>query len=88
MALSTRPHVNPVKFLGFIDGNRLSAGDQALSFIGAQVFATYAAAHPGSLGLVRFAGGLVQVDIDRNGTADFEVQIAGGVHVLAQDFLL
>ena len=74
--------------LSFIDGNRLSAGDQALSFIGAQVFATYAAAHPGSLGLVRFAGGLVQVDIDRNGTADFEVQIAGGVHVLAQDFLL
>jgi Ca2+-binding RTX toxin-like protein len=63
--------------LSFIDADTALAGDQAFTFIGKQDFAAYAAAHPGARGLARFDKGLLQADLDGNGTADFEVKVGG-----------
>ncbi len=73
--------------LSFIDANTTVPGDQAFIFIGKQAFGAYAAAHPGARGLARFEKGLLQVDRDGNGTADFEVKVVGA-KIEAGDLIL
>ena len=58
-----------------MDANSNSLGDQAFVFIGSQAFQR-------TTGELRFDGGFVEGDTDRNGTADFRIQVdfalAGG----------
>ena len=55
--------------LGAIDANSLVAGDQAFTYIGSASFST--------AGQLRYAGGLLQGDVDGNGVADIEIQLIG-----------
>ncbi len=56
--------------LHLIDADILSAGHQAFNYIGADAF-------NGMAGELRFASGLMQVDVDGDGEADMEIAVVG-----------
>ena len=58
-----------------------------VTFIGADTFAHYHSLHPAVLGMVRFAGGLVQANVDANLAPDFEIQMTVA-SMVAGDFVL
>lgn len=70
-----------------IDANTVKAGNQAFVFIGADTFAHYHASHSGVIGMVRFAGGIVQGNVNANLAPDFEVAVHGNAPQEV-DFLL
>jgi Ca2+-binding RTX toxin-like protein len=67
--------------LSAIDANPARAGDQAFAFIGAAAFT-------GVSGQLRFAGGLVEADLNGDGFTDFSIALTGVASVAATDFLL
>jgi Ca2+-binding RTX toxin-like protein len=67
--------------LATIDANSRLAGDQAFSFIGGASFGRIA-------GQLRFAGGVLQADVNGDAQADMEIAIQGVSSLLAADFIL
>ena len=64
-------------------------GGHDLVFIGGATFAGYHQHHPGVLGMVRYAGGLVQVNVDTHlATVEFEILMHGAPALSAHDFQL
>jgi hypothetical protein len=63
-------------------------GHHALVFIGTQTFARYHQAHPTVLGMVRFAGGELQGNINANLAPDFDIEFHGVTALHAGDFIL
>jgi len=57
-----------------------AAHAQPLAFIGRQSFAHYHHAHAGALGMVRYAGGELQVNLDHKFTTEFAIVVHGAVH--------
>jgi serralysin len=64
-----------------IDANSSLASDQAFSFIGAAAFGLLA-------GQLRFAANILAGDVNGDGTADFEIQLAGVPSLLVADLIL
>jgi Ca2+-binding RTX toxin-like protein len=64
--------------LSRIDANRHQAGDDAFQFIGSAEFS--------GAGQLRFAGGVLQGDVDGDGVADLMVRVVG-MHTLTLDDL-
>jgi Ca2+-binding RTX toxin-like protein len=67
--------------LSTIDANRAVAGNQAFHVIGAQPFHDIA-------GEVRFAGGILQGDVNGDGISDFEIKVPGVNTLVAADLVL
>lgn len=67
--------------LAAIDANGRLSGDQAFAFIGGGAFTRVA-------GQLRFAGGVVQADVNGDARADFEIIIQGVSSLLTADFIL
>ncbi len=67
--------------LAAIDANTRLSGDQAFAFIGSGGFSRVA-------GQLRFAGGVLQADVNGDARADLEITIQGISGLLAADFLL
>jgi len=67
--------------LSWIDANTRLAGDQAFAFIGGATFTRVA-------GQLRFAGGVLQADVNGDARADMEVTLQGVSTLLANDFVL
>ena len=63
-------------------------GDQPLVFIGGQTFAHYQHAHHAVLGMVRYAGGEVQVNVNANLAPDLAIVMHGAPALHAGDFIL
>jgi Ca2+-binding RTX toxin-like protein len=64
-----------------IDADIFSDGHQAFDYIGAAAFSSTA-------GELRFASGLMQVDVDGDGGADMEIAVAGVSTLAEDDFVL
>jgi hypothetical protein len=68
-----------------IDANTGVIGDQAFSFIGANLYT-------GVAGQLRFsiANGVTTIagDVDGNGTSDFHIRLTGSINLVAADFVL
>ena len=71
-----------------LDADTRKAGNQAFVFIGSDSFAHYHALHPHVLGLVRFAGGVVQANVNANLAADFAIAVHGPATLHAGDLIL
>ena len=71
-----------------IDANAGMAGNQAFVFIGSDSFAHYHQTHPGVIGMIRFAGGVLQGNVNGNLSADFEIKVMGVSTLTGADFLL
>jgi Ca2+-binding RTX toxin-like protein len=67
--------------LSAIDASVLNPGNQAFAFIGAAAFT-------GRAGQARFAGGLVQGDINGDGLADFHIAVQNVAALAGTDFIL
>ncbi|MCA3364964.1 MAG: S8 family serine peptidase [Roseomonas sp.] len=67
--------------LAAIDANTRLSGDQAFAFIGGAAFGRIA-------GQLRFAGGVLQADVNGDAQADLEITIQGVSTLLAVDFIL
>jgi subtilisin family serine protease len=67
--------------LATIDANTRLSGDQAFAFIGDAGFGRIA-------GQLRFAGGVLQADLNGDARADMEIAIQGVSTLLAADFVL
>ena len=67
--------------LAALDANSRVSGDQAFAFIGGGVFTRAA-------GQLRFAGGVLQADVNGDARADFEIAIQGASVLSATDFIL
>jgi subtilisin family serine protease len=67
--------------LAAIDANSRIAGDQAFAFIGGAGFGRVA-------GQLRFAGGVLQADINGDARADMEIAVQGVSGLLATDVIL
>src|SRR4029079_18936874 len=52
-------------------------GNQGFAFIGADTFAHYHSTHPGVYGMVRFAGGVLQANVNASLAPDLEIQVKG-----------
>jgi hypothetical protein len=63
------------------------AGDHPLVFIHGQTFAAYNATHHHTFGMVRFAGGELQVNFDHHLTTEFAI-VVNGAAVHASDLIL
>ena len=66
-------------------------GNQAFTFIGSDTFAHFHATHPGVFAMVRYAGGIVQGNVDANLAADFEIALPHAhltTGIAATDFIL
>jgi Ca2+-binding RTX toxin-like protein len=61
---------------------------QPLVFIGAETFAQYHHAHHGVIGMVRYAGGEVQVNVNVNLAPDMAIVMHGAPALHAGDFIL
>jgi hypothetical protein len=67
--------------LSTLDANTVLAGNQAFAFVGAAAFT--------AAGQLRYAGGVLQGNINANLAADFEIQLAGApVLVVPNDIVL
>jgi autotransporter-associated beta strand protein len=66
----------------------LVPGDVPLHFIGAQSFAHFHHTHPSVLGMVRYAGGVVQVDLNGGATPQLAVVVHGAPALHGGDFIL
>lgn len=67
--------------LSGIDANSNTYDDDAFAFIGSTGFSNVA-------GQLRFAGGILEGDVDGDGLADFSIQLQGRVSLGAGDFIL
>lgn len=67
--------------LSLIDADTATAGDQAFAWIGTTAFGHV-------VGQLRFAAGVVQGDVDGDGTADFEIALTGVTAMLGAALLL
>jgi serralysin len=67
--------------LATIDANTRLSGNQAFAFIGDASFGRIA-------GQLRFAGGVLQADVNGDARADMEIAIQGVSALLAVDFVL
>jgi hypothetical protein len=95
-SLKASPLTNPDAIMDFshaqhdeIDLFALRAavpGGGPLVFIGGQSFVHYHHLHPGVLGMVRYAGGELQITVNGGNTTPFEVVVHGIVH--AGDLIL
>jgi Ca2+-binding RTX toxin-like protein len=61
---------------------------QPLVFIGAETFAQYHHTHPSVLGMVRYAGGEVQVNVNANLAPDMTIVMHGAPALHTTDFVL
>jgi len=68
--------------LSGIDANTVLDGDQAFVYVGALPFTGAVA------GELRYENGLLQGDVDGDGTADFEVQLQDVASLVNSDFIL
>ncbi len=75
----TRAHGDKIDLSG-IDANTNVGGDQAFSFIGAAAFSSTA-------GELRYAGNMLEADVNGDGAADFQVQL-NVASLQSDDFLL
>jgi hypothetical protein len=66
----------------------LVPGDVPLHFIGTQTFTHFHHAHPSVLGMVRYAGGIVQVDLNGSANTQLAVVVHGAPALHAGDFML
>ena len=64
-----------------IDADSTAGGNQAFDLIGKAAFS-------GTAGELRFAGGLLQGDVNGNGVADLEVKVTGLGGAVDGDFIL
>ena len=64
------------------------AGNQAFVYIGAQTFDHYHHLHPGTVGMLRFAHGVVEANVNGNLAADFAIAVTGVASLGAGDFVL
>jgi Ca2+-binding RTX toxin-like protein len=64
-----------------IDANTNLAGEQAFAFIGAGGFS-------GKAGQLKYYDGIVAGDVNGDGKPDFQIEIANGIGLVAEDFLL
>lgn len=64
-----------------IDADTTQPNDQAFHFIGSGAFGSVA-------GELRFAGGVIQGDVDGNGVADFEIALLNVTSLVQSDFIL
>jgi hypothetical protein len=71
-----------------IDADLTKAGNQAFVFIGGDTFAHYHARHPNIEGMVRYAGGVVQGNVNANLAADFAITVHSATVLHANDFVL
>ncbi|MGI9127736.1 MAG: S8 family serine peptidase [Roseomonas sp.] len=67
--------------LAMIDANTRLAGDEDFSFIGSAGFSRVA-------GQLRFAGGVLQADVNGDARADMEIAVQGVSWLLTADFIL
>jgi autotransporter-associated beta strand protein len=65
-----------------------AANHVALRFIGGETFAQYYHAHPTVFGMVRYAGGEVQVNVNVNFAPDLAIVMHGAPALHAGDFIL
>jgi Ca2+-binding RTX toxin-like protein len=65
-----------------------AANHLALRFIGAETFAQYHAAHHAVIGMARYAGGEVQVNVNANLAPDLAIVMNGAPALHATDFVL
>jgi serralysin len=63
-------------------------GNQAFRYIGSDTFAHFHALHPAVFAMVRFAGGIVQGNVNGTLGADFEIAVPGPSVLAAVDFVL
>jgi hypothetical protein len=63
-------------------------GNEPIAFIGSQTFAQFHHNHHGVFGMVRYAGGEVQVNFDHHLTTEFEIVMHGTPALHAGDFIL
>lgn len=76
--------------LASIDADQRAAnpGNDGFRFIGSQSFAAYHADHPAVFGMVRFAGGVLQGNVNSNLGADFEIGVGGVSSLIGTDLVL
>ena len=63
-------------------------GSEPLAFIGSQTFAQFHHKHHDVVGMVRYAGGEVQVNFDHHLTNEFEIVMHGAPALHTDDFVL
>ena len=61
---------------------------QPLKFIGSQTFVSYHLHHPTVFGLVRYADGVVQVDVNNHAATQLAIAMHGSPALHAGDFIL
>jgi autotransporter-associated beta strand protein len=71
-----------------LDADTRKAGNQAFVFIGGDTFAHYHALHHSVIGMVRFAGGVLQGNVNASLAADFAIAVHGPAALHAGDFIL
>jgi hypothetical protein len=64
------------------------SASQPLAFIGSQTFAQFHYNHHGVFGMVRYAGGEVQVNFDHHLANEFEIVMHRAPALHASDFIL
>jgi hypothetical protein len=74
--------------LSGIDANLTKLGHQHFVFIGTDTFAHYHALHPSVIGMVRFAHGMLQGNVNAHLVADFAIEVHGVTSLHASDLLL
>lgn len=76
--------------LSDIDADQRGAapGNQAFQFIGSETFADYHSENPTVFGMVRFANGIVQGNVNSRLIADFEIALTDVTSLVGTDFLL
>jgi hypothetical protein len=67
--------------IDFYDLHFFVPGQHHIVFIGAQSFDTYQDRHPTVTGLVRYAAGVIEVDVNRNPAPSFAVKVHGAPHL-------
>jgi Ca2+-binding RTX toxin-like protein len=63
-------------------------GNQAFVYIGSDTFTHYHSLHPSTVGMVRYANGNVQANVDANLAPDMAIHLNGAPALHAYDFLL
>ena len=74
-------HLEDIMDLSSIDADTGTIGDQAFTFVGSNTFSNAA-------GELRYSAGLVAGDVDGDGVADMEIEIANLAVLTADDFIL
>ena len=74
--------------LSLIDPDPVTDGDQAFTFIGDAAFTPESTTFELRVAAARAGSYLVQLDINHDGAADYAIQVASSVPLIAEDFVL